>query len=207
MCFDATDALAKEALMLSKLSNLLNDLVTEWVGNVECGHIQVSKDYHWAIYEKKVLGMPIPLAKESLKQKLLKKNKNWNQDIFEDIWSKMLQGFLNPNADEKPLLEMILDSHYHRHRLFKSYSASKKTLTCRMKQGLLQAAKRYSMELSFIGIILALFTLFYTKRQQSIKESMVIVRLVEDIVDAVQQETQAHQQDSLRHPLPGIKLL
>ena len=210
-CQDATEALAKEAQKMYKLGLVLNEIVARWVGSAECGDVVMSVENEWAWSQStpnaKVTGMPISLAKETLKTSLRKKSRNWDDRAFDDLWTKLIQSLaVAPGETKLPALTLVLDDTYHRYRLFQSSTPPIKSISCRLRTGLLEGAQRYSFELTITGALLAILTLLYTRRQTSIKEAQVINRVVEDILDAVQQETQLHQDDRARTPLPGLPL-
>ena len=216
ICVDASELLAREAQVLVKVTSVLNDLVVRWLGKAQCGEVTYSNDISWAWSKSNikgpVLGMPVSIARKELRTHLSKsKKKNFNEHAFDELWTKLLESLL-PSPDQnkgkrKPQkLYLILDDTHHRYRLFTSQSPPIKSFKCRIRQGTLDAAQKYSMELSILGLGLALFTVLYTRHQNKIREDMVLQRLSDDILDAVQNESEAHHQDPNRHPLPGLSV-
>jgi hypothetical protein len=216
ICVDASELLAREAQVLAKLTSVLNDLVVRWIGKAQCGEIPFSNESSWAwsksSFKAPVLGMPVSIARNELRAHLSRsKKKNWNEQAFYELWTKLLESLL-PSPDQEKgkkhtqTLFLILDDTHHRYRLFKSQSAPIKSFNCRIRQGILDAAQKYSMELSLLGLGLALVTVIYTRNQNKLREDMVLQRLTEDILEAVQNESDAHNQDPNRHPLPGLSV-
>jgi hypothetical protein len=149
-----------------------------------------------------ILGMPVSIAKEMLKAMA----GSHKDEEFEDLWMKLLDNIMGSAKKLKLELELVLDDTHRQHRLFKSFSPPIHSFSCQLKMGLLGLAQRYSMTLIGLGSLLALLTIFYARKQASLREAMVINRLVEDILDAIQQETHLHTKDKTKHPFPGLSL-
>lgn len=192
--------------MLTLIGNLLNKVVTSWVGKAECGEIVQNDKNSWSWSKSNtkfpILGMPVSIAKEMLKKSV---GSHKDKD-FEDLWIKLLEYIMSSSKVQNVPLELVLDDTYRQHRLFKSYSPPTHSLSCKIKRGVLGIARRYSLTLMGLGSLLAILTIFYTRRQSSLREAMVINRLVEDILEAIQQETHLHSKDKSKHPFPGLSL-
>lgn len=149
-----------------------------------------------------ILGMPVSLAKEQVKASV----GAHKDEAFEQLWIKLLELIMSPNKGQNLPLELVLDDTHRQHRLFKSYSPAIHSFTCQLKKSVLGVARRYSFYLMGMGTLLALLTIFYTRRQVSLREAMVINRLVQDILEAIQEETHLHSKDKSKHPFPGLSL-
>lgn len=185
---------------------MLNKIVSTWVGKAECGEISQNErnSWAWSKSNKKlsILGMPVSIAKENIKSSIGTRR----DEAFEELWIKLLEHIMGSNKDKNLPLELVLDDTHRQHRLFKSYSPPIYSFTCQIKKSVLGVAQRYSYTLMGLGTVLAILTLFYTRRQASLREAMVINRLVQDILESIQEETHLHSKDKSKHPLPGLSL-
>lgn len=197
-CLSVEKVRAKETRVLARLFVLLNESVRRWTGDKLCNASALSTT------TSTTKGMPLSIAKTKLRQTLLKKNPKWDDSVFDGLWDKVLLE-LSQVEDKKIQTPLrLMNGTDGQTELLVSKEPPLRPFTCRLRMGLLQTVQRREALWTFL--ILSLITYIYRSRQRSLKEALLLTRLHDDLLDAIQQETERHYEDKIRHPLPGLSV-
>jgi hypothetical protein len=204
--FDTTKLIneSKKMKQTEHLIQVVDEIVREYMGALECSRNWVPKDIRW-VYSSKVpnkpLGIPINSAKESLKKLIESK---WDDKLFEDYWNSILD-MISQQKEGTPIYSIMDDTHF-KHRLLVSRNPPIYSLNCRLQRQIWKFSKKYSFELFLIAVLL-LSSLYLNQRYQARQlEYRISNILIDDVIEAIHEEYEFYNNDSTKHQYPGLPI-
>ncbi|KAJ2992950.1 inner nuclear membrane protein enriched at telomere/subtelomere region [Globomyces sp. JEL0801] len=194
---------SKKQKQVDHLVFVLDQLVREYIGKVQCSHSYASKQPKW-IYSTtkpiKIIGMPIIHAKETLHTLV---GDQWTNDEFQEYWNLVMKKIMNES--NLPITN-IVDEQTFQHRLLSSQNQSIMNVTCKLRLSFWNLIIAYSKELIVTGFVLAISILFFMYYQQSVTETEMVASLVRDVCSLIHAEAENYNRDATHHPIPGFPL-
>ncbi|RKO92740.1 inner nuclear membrane protein MAN1, partial [Blyttiomyces helicus] len=90
------------------------------------------------------------------------------------------------------------------HRLITSTQPPILSYACRIRRTIWETSQEYWAELVTAAAVLLATIYGYHRHQIISRETRVVARLVDDVLDAVHEESENHRTDPIRHPVPGL---
>ncbi|KAJ3394534.1 hypothetical protein HDU92_006810 [Lobulomyces angularis] len=222
--------LKKESLMEVERKKKLKDIevltefvVRSWLGKLKCLDFgkeelkDIKSNYYYIWKDSQIFGMPINLAKNLVRDKVLegkftknsalKINNNLNIDDFENIWDEFLILMIsNSNLRKSSLVLTRMDPHNLNHRLIYSKKNPIENFSCTLKLKTLNFLKGNLKSLSIISFITLSF--FWIKMHADLKKKRddICTVVVDDVFTMVAEECDNHFLDNVRHPIPGLAI-
>ncbi|KAJ3046850.1 inner nuclear membrane protein enriched at telomere/subtelomere region [Rhizophlyctis rosea] len=213
----------KRQRQVDALIGMTEEITRKWVGKVECGELKTAKGAgvrggvgsndtvpEWVWSEGRVLGMPLASAKKELRDVIGRK---WDDKRFAEFWGLVVQKLVHPEESDgavgggsrKSDLTTVLDKS-HMHRLLSSSRPPIMSFACRMRKGLWETLQAYWIQLLGVGLAVVVGIFVMHKRGVAMREARIVAELVEDALDAVHEETDAHYRDQGAYPVPGLSV-
>ena len=194
---------AKKTKQLDHLVEVVDVIVREFMGNVECNPSKYRKDMKWIFAARlplKAIGMPISVLKENLQRMIANQ---WEAAQFDEYWALLMDRILVGKAGP---LNTVIDELQQQHRFIVSTNPPIISYSCLLKNAVWSAAVKYSKYLLVAGISIVVILYVLMARTQRQYESQIVATLVEEIIHSIHSEAINYHQDSIKHAYPGIPI-
>ncbi|KAJ1562151.1 hypothetical protein HK405_015293 [Cladochytrium tenue] len=221
-CVPDTEKVEREARRrhrVEALSSHLAVIVRSWLGRRMCG-LRESPGSPAELLDAEAeavgglrapLGMPVAAARRALRAVVADK---WAEADFDDVWSAILlaaasNGRGDASAGTLPMppplrLATAADLAGAHHRLFVPTQPPLRPAACAARAALLDFSRAHWPALLAAGTAIAAALVLRTRRREAALAAAVAADVVDDILDAIREEADAHDADPVRHPVPGL---
>ena len=190
-----------KAKQIDYLVDVVELLVRQFIGNVECHTAKYRKEMKWIFSSRlplKAIGMPVSLAKDEL-QTLVAKQLDSAQ--FDEYWTSVLDRIFTGKTST---LSTVIDELEQKHRFLISSKPPISSYSCVIRNALWSIAVKYSSYLLGAGSAMILMLYIVMQRAQRQYERHIEVTLVEEIIQSIHAEAINFHHDSVKHAYPGI---